>query len=102
MFVIIRGGSAWLCSTARSVYDSRAIQIRLQGEVKNFEVFKQRLDGYECLSVGVIKVYKCSNADKCSECDKCKDCQWRKIALETAQASAKWTEWVEDNGGYLL
>ncbi len=101
MFVIKRGGSAWLC-TAVEAFESEAVQLRLRGEVKDFTVFKQRLDNYECVEVGVISIYKCSSANKCSECDKCKDCEWRKIALETAQASAKWAEWVEDNGGYLL
>lgn len=102
MFVIKRGGSVWLCRTAMEAFELENIQLRLQGDVKNFEVFKQRLDKYECVEAGVISIYKCSNADKCSECDKCKDCEWRKIALETAQASAKWAEWVDKNGGYLL
>lgn len=102
MFVIKRGGSVWLCSTSRSAFEVNAVQLRLQGEVKDFEVFKQRLDNYECVEAGVISIYKCSNPDKCSECDKCKDCEWRKIALETAEASKEWAEWVYKYGGYLL
>jgi len=102
MYVIKRGGSAWLCATALEAFEVDAVRIRLQGEVKNFEVFKQRLFGYECINAGVIKVYKCSNADKCKDCDKYKECEWRKISLETAQAHKEWGKWVEDNGKYTF
>lgn len=101
MYVMKRGGAVWLC-TSIEAFESEAVHLRIQNEVRDFEVFKQRLDSYECVEAGVIAIHKCSGAESCAKCDKCKDCEWRKIASETAKAHAEWAKWVYENGGYLL
>lgn len=102
MFVIERNGSAWLCSTAIKAFEVDAVQLRIQGDIKNFAVFQQRLDNFEILDIGVIKVYKCSEVSKCSECIKYKCCKILQAVQETAQAHNEWVKWVEDSGGYVF
>lgn len=102
MYVIERKQSMWLGASAVEIYEVQAVQIRLQGDIKDFKVFEQRLDNFECLNVGVIKVYKCSDANKCSECSKYKCCEILKAVHETAQAHSDFAKWVEANGGYTL
>ena len=77
MYVIERGGLAWLCTTVIEAFEVQAVKLRLRGEVKDFELFEQRLNNYERINAGVIKIYKCSIVGKCEDCDKCKECEWR-------------------------
>lgn len=103
MYVIERGKSAvWLCESAIEAFEVDAVQLRLQGEVKKCDEFRLRLDNWEKVAAGVIKVYKCSDANKCSDCSKYKGCEILKAVQETAQAHSEWVKWVEDNGGYTF
>lgn len=102
MYVIERGtAAAWLCTTSIEVFELDAIQLRLQN--KDFDVFKQRLDNWEHIDAGVIKIYKCSNTStKCEDCEKCTGCNIRLNALETIKSSNEWVKLVESNGGYTF
>lgn len=102
MFAIERGKSAWLCESAIEAFQVDAVSLRLQAELKDFKVFQQRLTKGECLNIGVIKVYKCSDANKCSECSKYKCCEILQAVVETAQAHSDFAKWVEDNDGYTF
>lgn len=103
MYVIERGKSAvWLCESSIEVFELDAIQLRIQSELKNFNEFRLRLDNWECLNIGVIKVYKCSDANKCNLCSKYKGCEILQAVQETAQAHSDFAKWVESNGGYTL
>lgn len=102
MFVIERNSSFWLCESSIEVFQARAVSLRIQGDIKDFKVFQQRLDNFECLNVGVIKVYKCSDANKCSNCTKYKGCEILKAVVETAQAHSDFAKFVEANNGYTF
>ncbi len=102
MYVIERNKVAWLCTTAIETFQVDAVQLRLQGELKDFEVFQLQLDKGECVNAGVIKVYKCSDANKCSECSKYKCCEILKAVQETAQAHSDFAKFVKDNNGYTF
>lgn len=102
MYVIERNQSMWLCESAIEAFEVDAVQIRLQGEVKQFDEFEQRLIKGEIINAGVIKVYKCSDANKCSDCTKYKGCEILQAVVETAQAHSDFAKWVEANGGYTL
>jgi hypothetical protein len=103
MYVIERGKSAvWLCESSIEVFQARAVSLRIQGDIKDFNVFQQRLDNFECLNVGVIKVYKCSDATNCKDCAKYKGCEILQAVQETAKAHSEWVKWVESNGGYTF
>ncbi|OPJ65511.1 hypothetical protein [Clostridium chromiireducens] len=102
MYVIERGKSAWLCVSAVETYEVQAVQIRLQAEDKDFKVFEQRLDKGEIIDAGVIKCYKCSDANKCNLCTKYKGCEILKAVQETAQASSDFAKFIKDNGGYTF
>lgn len=102
MYVIERGKAAWLCVTARSAYDVDAVQIRLQGDMNDFEKFQKSLDNFERIEASVISIYKCSEASKCEDCMKCVDCEILQKVQETAQAHADFAKLVEANGGYTF
>jgi hypothetical protein len=103
MYVIKRGTSLWLCDTARSAFDLDAIQLRLQGEFRNFAVFEQLLNSWEPIDAVVVSVHKCSNASKCEECEKyITGCEILKAAQETLKAHNEFAAWVEANYGYML
>ena len=104
MYVIERGNkSAWLCTTATEAFQARAVNLRLQGELKNFEVFQQWLDNFEKVKAGfVILIYKCSNADSCVDCEKYTRCEIRLNVVDTKQMHEDFLKWVESNGGYTL
>lgn len=103
MFAIERGKSAvWLCKSAIEAFQVDAIQLRLQGDIKDFKVFEQRLNNGEIIDAGVIKVYKCSEVSKCNDCTKYKCCEILKAVQETAQAHSEWVKLVESNGGYTF
>lgn len=102
MYVIQRKQSMWLCASAVETYEVQAVQIRLQGDIKDFTVFEQRLTNGEIIDAGVIKIYKCSEVSKCSECSKYKGCEILQAVQETAQASSDFRKWVEDNNGYIF
>lgn len=104
MYVIERGtAAAWLCTTAIEVFELDAVKLRLQGELKNFTVFEQRLDNWEHISAGVIKIYKCSDViTKCNECTKYTGCEIRLKVIETIKAHSEWVKLVENNGGYTF
>jgi len=102
MITIRRSNSFWLCTTAKEAFELKNVQLRLQGEMKDFDKFKQRLEKWEQLDVGVILVYKCSEAVKCSECPKFVGCEILINVKETAQAHQDFAKWVEANGGYMF
>jgi hypothetical protein len=103
MYVFERNQAMWLCASAIETFEVQAVQIRLQGEYKDFKVFEQRLDNWEHIDTGVIQIYKCSDTTtKCKDCHKCKDCEIRQRVRDTAQASAEFARWVDENDGYML
>lgn len=102
MYTIERNKSAWLCESAIEAFQVDAVSLRLQAELKDFEVFQQRLTNGEIINAGVIKVYKCADATKCAECSKYKCCEILKAVQETIQASSDFRKLVEDNGGYTF
>jgi len=102
MYVIERKQSMWLCASAVETYEVQAVQLRLQGDIKDFTVFEQRLDKGERIDAGVIQVYKCADATKCSECTKYKGCEILQAVQKTAQAHSEWVKLVESNGGYTF
>jgi len=102
MYVIERGTSAWLCGTVIEAFEVQAVQIRLQGELKNFAVFEQRLAKGECVKAGVIQVYKCNDSSNCEDCTRYTACEVLQKVQETAKAHTEFTKLVEDNGGYTF
>jgi hypothetical protein len=102
MYVFERNQAMWLCASAIETFEVQAVQIRLQGEYKDFKVFEQRLDNWEHIDTGVIQIYKCSEASKCLNCEKYISCEILRMVQETTQANAEWVKWVESNGGYTL
>jgi hypothetical protein len=102
MYVIERNKSAWLCTTAIEAFQVDAIQLRLQAELKDFEVFQQRLDNFEKVKAGVISMTKCSNANKCEDCSKYKGCKILQAVQETAQAHSDFAKFVQANNGYTF
>ncbi len=102
MYVIKRGTSAWLCTTALEAFEVDAVQLRLQGEVKKFHEFRLRLDKGEHVCAGVISICKCSDASSCNTCTKYKGCEILKAVQKTVQASSDFKKWVEANNGYTI
>lgn len=102
MYVIERGKSAWLCTSAIEAFEVHAVQIRLQGDMKQFAKFQQSLDNFERVDARVISVYKCSEAGKCEDCKRCIGCEILQKVQETAQAHVDFAKWVDANGGYLI
>ena len=101
MYVIERGTSAWLCTTAIEAFEVQAVQIRLQGELKDFDKFRLRLTKGDIINAGVIKVYKC-DATTCEDCEKSTKCEIRLKAIETIESHKAWVKAVESNGGYTF
>lgn len=102
MYAIERNRSAWLCTTTIEAFEVDAVRIRLQGKVKAFAEFQQRLDNWEHIDGDVISIYKCSKSTKCEDCIKYKGCEVLQKVQETAQAHAEFFKWVEYNGGYTF
>ena len=103
MYVIQRNESFWLCKTSIEAFENKAVSLRLQGDMKDFNKFQKIIETGEIINAGVIKIYKCADTNsRCEDCPKCIRCEIRLKVLETAKAHAEWVKIVESNDGYVF
>lgn len=102
MYVIERNSSLWLCESAIEAFQVDAVQLRLQGKVKQFDEFQLRLTNGEIINAGVIKIYRCADATTCKDCNKYARCEIRLKAIETIKSHNEWVKFVEINNGYTF